>query len=131
MLDILKALLKSISGACWTKPRAQAGPLDLLMIKGVTIYLKVVDAARKSALTMVWLAASLMMLIVGFIALHVGVFILAGWSLRTIGIITICLGGLYFVFFGILILSLTCERTWMKISKGSELVEKVTKNLNC
>jgi len=128
VLEFVKSLIRSVLWESFLKRSFQTGSFDLLLIKGVSVYLKAIDAARKSVLRLILLMAALMMLIVGFVALHVGVFILAGWSLQTVGIITVCLGGAYFLIFGALMLVLTSERTWMKISKGAELVEKVTKS---
>jgi hypothetical protein len=47
--------------------------------------------------------------------------------MTTIGIISICLGGVYMLVSTILIFSLTSEKTWMRVSKGTEVVQKVTK----
>jgi hypothetical protein len=104
-----------------------SAPITRLRIKAVSTYLKVVDGVRKGVLGAVALLLVLMLLITGFVAIHVGLFILFDWSLRTVGIVTLCLGGIYFLAPAIAIAVLTSERTWMKMSGGNELVRKVTK----
>ena len=104
-----------------------SAPVARLKIKAVSTYLKVVDGARKGVLGVVALLLVLMLLITGFVAIHVGLFILFDWDLRTVGIVTLCLGAVYFLIPAIAIVVLTSERTWMKMSGGDELVRKVTK----
>jgi uncharacterized membrane protein len=91
------------------------------------MYLRIVDAVRKSVVAVMALFLVMLLLLVGFVALHVGVFIVSGWDLRTIGIISLVLGGIYSLVAVVIILRITSEENWMKLSHGSELVRKVTK----
>ena len=104
-----------------------SAPVSRLKIKAVSTYLKVVDGVRKGVLGVVALLLVLMLLITGFVAIHVGLFILFEWDLRTVGIVTLCLGAVYFLVPAIAIMVATSEKTWMKVSGGNELVRKVTK----
>jgi hypothetical protein len=104
-----------------------SAPVARLKIKAVSTYLKVVDGVRKGVLGVVALLLVLMLLITGFVAIHVGLFILFDWDLRTVGIVTLCLGGVYFLVPVIAITVMTSEKTWMKMSGGDDLVRKVTK----
>jgi hypothetical protein len=118
---LLFRLVKSAILAGWL-----TAPVARLKIKAVSTYLKAVDGVRRGVLGVVALLLVLMLLVTGFVAIHAGLFILFDWSLTTIGIVTLCLGTVYFTLPVILILYLTSERTWMKISGGNELVRKVT-----
>ncbi len=104
---------------------SKSASLDLIKIKAVAVYLKIVDSVRKSVLGGVLLLLALMLLVIGFVALHIGAFILIDMSLRTIGIVALCLGAVYFLVPLVVILKLTSEKTWMKISKSSRLVNDV------
>ena len=103
-----------------------SAPIRRLKIGAVSAYLRLVDGVRKGVLGVVAILLILMLLIVGFVAIHVGLFIVLDWEIKTIGIVTLCLGGVYFLVPLIAIMVGTSERTWMKISGGDELVRKVT-----
>ena len=121
MTGILKQLLRQFTGKLFAESKSAS--LDLIKIKAVAIYLQVVDSVRKSVLGGVMLLLALMFLVIGFVALHIGAFILIDMSIRTIGIVTLCLGAVYFLVPLIVINKLTSEKTWMEISKGSKLLE--------
>jgi hypothetical protein len=121
--EILKQLLREFAGKLFAESKSAS--LDLIRIKTVTVYLKIVDNVRKSVLGGVMLLLALMLLVVGFVALHIGAFILIDMSIRTAGIVTLCLGAVYFLVPFIVILRLTSEKTWMEISKSSKLVNNV------
>ena len=101
--------------------------VEILRIKVTSAYLKVVGGVRKSVLGAVGLFLILIILIVGFVGIHVGLFILLDWDLRTVGIVTLCLGAVYFLVPLGLVLYATSEKTWMKMSRGKELVNKALK----
>lgn len=103
-----------------------SAPIKRLKIGAVSAYLRLVDGVRKGVLGVVAILLMLMLLIVGFVAVHVGLFIVLDWEIKTIGIVTLCLGGVYFLVPLIVIMVGTSERTWMKISGGNELVRRVT-----
>jgi hypothetical protein len=104
-----------------------AAPIARLKIKAVSAYLRVVNGVRKGVIGVIAFFLVLMLLITGFVAIHVGLFILLDWDSRTVGIVTLCLGGAYFIIPVIGILYLTSEKTWMKMSGGNEMVKKVTR----
>lgn len=127
MAKFLKALINLLIDEASARVSFRTRTLDILLIKAASIYLKMVDAARQSMIKLVLIILMMLLLMVGFVAIHVGVFIVTGWSMTTIGIISICLGGVYMLVSTILIFSLTSEKTWMRVSKGTEVVQKVTK----
>ncbi len=123
MAEFFRQLLRGFAARLFAESRAAS--LDLMKIKAVAIYLKIVDSVRRSVLFGFMLVLALLVLVVGFVALHIGVFIIFDMSLRTIGIITLCLGVVYFFVPLIVILRLTSERKWMEMSKSSGLVNDV------
>jgi hypothetical protein len=123
----LKTLINLLFGEAFVRLSIGTRSLDILLIKAASVYLKMVDAARQSLIKLVLIILMMMLLMVGFVAVHIGVFILTGWTMTTIGIVAISLGVVYMLFSGILIFHLTSEKTWMKVSKGTEIVQKVTK----
>jgi membrane-bound ClpP family serine protease len=123
LVEILKQLLRKYASRFVKESKSAS--LDLVKIKAVGVYLKIVDSVRKSVLCGFMLLLALLLLVIGFVALHIGVFIVFDLSMRTIGIVTLCLGIIYFIIPLIVILKLTSERTWMEMSKGSKLMKDV------
>ena len=117
---LLFRTIKSAILAGWLR-----APVRKLKIKAVATYLRAVDGVRKGVIGVVTLLLTLMLLITGFVAIHVGLFILFDWSLTTVGIVTLCFGAVYFIVPVAAIMYMTSEKTWMKISGGNKLVRKV------
>lgn len=123
MWDILKKLL----GVLWDSSdfKKISSAFQTVQIKAVRTYIQIVDAVRKSAIGVLLMLVGLFLLAIGFVGIHVGLFLLLDLSIRTVGIVSLCLGGVYFLVPLIMLLKLTSEKTWMRNSKASEMVRKV------
>jgi len=121
--DILKKLL----GVLWDSSdfKKISSAFQTVQIKAVRTYIQIVDAVRKSAIGVLLMLVGLFLLAIGFVGIHVGLFLLLDLSIRTVGIVSLCLGGVYFLVPLIMLLKLTSEKTWMRNSKASEMVRKV------
>jgi len=121
--DILKKLL----GVLWDLSdfKKISSAFQTVQIKAVRTYIQIVDAVRKSAIGVLLMLVGLFLLAIGFVGIHVGLFLLLDLSIRTVGIVSLCLGGVYFLVPLIMLLKLTSEKTWMRNSKASEMVRKV------
>jgi hypothetical protein len=97
--------------------------LNLLKIRAVTLYVKLVKSVRLASLGLIGLWCGLLLMFAGFILAHIALLILIPVSMLVKSIILLILATIYMLVpFGILCYAFS-ERTWMKFSKASELVK--------
>jgi hypothetical protein len=98
----------------------------LVKIRAVSYYVKAVSVARDIYLNHVFLAGMLLLMLAGFILMHVGLFIALPCSPVCKGALLLILGAVYFLIALFCVLTTCSEKNWMKVSKASDLVKKVT-----
>jgi hypothetical protein len=98
--------------------------LSMLKIRGAVLYLRAVCAARTAFLggTAVVLAVALST--IGVIAVHVGIFLLLDLDVKTTAIVLVCLGAVYIAVGVVILMRLTSEKTWMRVTRGSDVVNQ-------
>lgn len=91
---------------------------DLVKDEVMPYYRRTVEGLRQVFNTWVFAVAFLMLMLSGFLAIHVGLYILAPWSESTKGLVLLILGLIYFfVPIGILSLLLS-KRVWVRLFKA-------------
>ena len=93
-------------------------------IKAVSFYVKAVDGVRRVLVSFLLGLAAIMLFLTAFIGLHVGIFVLSGWSLRTIGVIVLCLSAVYVIAGTAIMTRAVSQKTWMRLSHADELVRR-------
>jgi hypothetical protein len=124
MWQILKAMLAA--AAVRVVRDYQRISLDALKIRATRWYVKGVAGARLAFLGYLALIGCLLLALVGFVMLHVGVFLLLPVSLCAKAALLIVLGVLYFAVPLCLLRRAAAQETWMKLSRADDLVAKVT-----
>ena len=107
--------------------RYQENAVGFVKIQATAYYVKAIGKIRSMVMRSIALASLLLLLLAGFIIMHIGFFTFFNWSNRVKGGVLFILGVIYFVIALGTILHATGERKWMKISGASQMVENVTK----
>ena len=97
--------------------------LQLLKIEAVKVYLRGVRMARSSAIGLMRMALFIMLISFGVLLLHAGLFLLLPWSVEAKAILGICLGLAYLVVGGVALHSAMAEKTWMRKSGATDMLE--------
>jgi hypothetical protein len=97
----------------------------LVKIRAASCYVKAVAAARSIFISHIILKCYLLLMLAGFVLMHVGLFIALPCSTQLKGIILLVLGAVYFIISLVYVLKMCSQKFWMEYSKASELVEKV------
>lgn len=98
--------------------------LQLLKIEAAKCYLHGVEMARMSAIGLMRVGLFTVLIVVGMLLLHAGLFVLLPWSMETKAILGICLGLIYVVIGGLALYAAMAAKTWMIKSGVTEMVEK-------
>lgn len=123
MWNFLKALLSAVAVRMLRDYRRLS--CDLVKIQAVGWYVKGVAGARLAFLGYVALCACLLLAAIGFIFLHIGVFLLLPMSLKMKAVILSALGVAYLAIPLLVLRRAASQATWMKIFKADKLVAKV------
>ncbi|MFA5866082.1 MAG: hypothetical protein WC975_15525 [Phycisphaerae bacterium] len=107
--------------------RYQRNAVDFVKIQATTYYVKAIGRIRRIVMRSIVFACLLLLLLAGFIMIHVGFFTFFNWSNRVKGGVLFILGVIYFVIALGTILYATSEGKWMKFSGASQMVENVMK----
>jgi hypothetical protein len=100
--------------------------ISLVKIRAVSYYVKTVGTVRTLYISHILLYCMLLLMLAGFVLMHVGLFMALPWSPECKGVILLVLGAVYFLI-AIIGVQRTCaEKNWMKFSKADELVREVT-----
>jgi hypothetical protein len=102
------------------------GAISLIKIRAVACYVKAVAEVRKIFIEYVLLRCALLLLLAGFVLMHVGLFIALPCSPEWKGVLLLILGAAYFLIALLGVLKMCSEKFWMRISKATELVKEVT-----
>jgi hypothetical protein len=100
--------------------------VEMLKIQAVRWYVQGVAGARLAFIVYLSATACLLLAAVGFVFLHVGVFMLLPLCPQSKAILLLLLGLVYLAISLAALRRATSQSTWMKLSKADELVAKVT-----
>ena len=124
MWQILKALLAGM-GARLARDYGRMS-FDVLKIRAARWYVKGVAGARLAVIAHLLAIASLLLAAVGFVLLHVGVFMLLPLSPEAKGFLLVLLGVVYLALPILALRRAMSQAAWMKASKADDVVAKVT-----
>ena len=97
--------------------------LQLLKIESATCYLRGVAMARRSAIGLIRMGLLTVLIGLGLLLLHAGLFILLPWSVQAKAILGICLGIGYVLLGGWGLWRAMDAKAWMIKSGAIELME--------
>jgi NADH:ubiquinone oxidoreductase subunit 3 (subunit A) len=117
---VIGSLLRSLIG------RYRKDTVELVQIKAAALYIKAVAKARQSFIGGMLAILGLLLLLAGFVLIHLALLILLPWSMEIKAIGLLVLGGLYFLVPLIFILAACSERRWMRLSQASKIVRQLT-----
>ena len=101
--------------------------LDLFKIQAAAAYVKGVQAVRRWWIGAILLAIVLLLLMVGFVMVHVGFFLWMPWCLVTKAIILLVLGLVYMGLALVVIFKICSEKAWLESSQANKLIEEATR----
>jgi hypothetical protein len=100
--------------------------IQLLKIEAAKSYLRGVEMARLSALGLMRMGLEIGLICVGVVLFHAGLFILLPWTVKAKAVLGIFLGLAYVVIGGVALHAAMDEKTWMKKSGATEMLEDAT-----
>jgi hypothetical protein len=100
--------------------------ISLAKIRAVSYYVKAVGTARQIYINHIFLACLLLLMLAGFILMHVGLFIALPCCPLYKGILLLILGSVYFLIGLLVVLNRCSQKYWMEFSKARDLVKEVT-----
>jgi hypothetical protein len=101
----------------------------LARIEATALYVKTVRGTRLTFLSGIGVALCLCVLLAGFILIHVALLVCLPWTIRAKALLLLVCGIVYMLVAGGILISVSREDYWMRISKARELVEKATSDL--
>lgn len=118
MLEFLAMLsIGKIFDAVWTIAKSYF----------ITFYIGVVDFARSIYFTLVLTIACLMLLLSGFIMLHVALFLYLPWTLSSKIIGITVLGSIYVIAPLMLLMWIQSRDRWLKMTGAKKMLDDATK----
>lgn len=99
--------------------------LALAKIKAVRLYVRALAEARQIFIRYIILRFALLLMIVGFGLIHVALFLWFAPENRIIWLLAF--GIFYFLISVVIILTMTSEKYWMKLSGATKLVSDIEK----
>ncbi|MFZ4394359.1 MAG: hypothetical protein ACOYOU_01885 [Kiritimatiellia bacterium] len=100
--------------------------LQLLKIEAAKGYVHGVRMARLSAIGLIRMALLIVLIGMGLLLLHAGLFFLLPWSVETKAMLGMCLGLAYAIGGSALLVAAMRERRWMEKSGASKMVQDAT-----
>ena len=100
--------------------------ISLAKIRAVSCYVKAIGAARSVFIAHILLKCLLLLMLAGFVLVHVGLFIALPCCPQYKGILLMILGAAYFLIGLLRVLKMCSQKYWMEFSKASDLVKEVT-----
>ncbi len=98
----------------------------LAKIRAITVYVKTVQGARLAFIAGLLLAVCLCVLLTGFLLIHAAVLLYLPWTLQEKALALLVCGTVYLLAAVGVLLALTREKLWMRVSKARDLVDQVT-----
>jgi len=96
--------------------------IQTLKIEATKSYLHGVRAARLSAMGLMCLGLVIALICIGVLMLHVGLFVLLPWTLKSKALLGTFLGLIYVVIGGMMLRSAMNEKSWMDKSGATEML---------
>lgn len=100
--------------------------LSLVKIRAASYYVKAVSAVRCAFIAHITLKCFQLLMLAGFLLMHVGLFIALPCGPAWKGILLLILGSVYFLIALLVMLKMCSQKYWMNFSKASDLVKEVT-----
>jgi len=100
--------------------------IQLLKIEAARCYLHGVQMARLSAMGLMGMGLVIVLICVGVLLFHAGLFILLPWILEAKAVLGMVLGLAYVVIGGVALRAAMDERTWMEKSGAAEMLKGAT-----
>lgn len=107
--------------------RYQQNAMSFVKIQATTYYVKAISKARMAVVGTIAFFGVMLMLLGGFLIMHIGFFTFFNWSNRAKGAVLFILGLIYFGIALGAVLYATRQRSWMKYSGASQMVQNVTR----
>jgi len=97
--------------------------LQLLKLEATKCYVRGVQAVRLSALGLMGLGLVIGLICIGFLLIHVALFILLPWTIEAKAKLGLGLGLAYMVIGGVALKVALDERTWMEKSGAAKMLQ--------
>lgn len=122
--SFVRQILAGLAGAVVTSLLQEYRRVSVqwLKIQAAIWYVKGVAQARRIAVRIVAVVAALLLAMVGFVILHVGLFLWLPVSVATKGMLLAVLGLIYLVVAGLVIRALLSEESWLRSSGASGFI---------
>ena len=98
--------------------------LSLAAVRGAHAYLGLVEGARQACIGLLAALCGIVVLLTGFVLMHVAVLMLLPWSLRARGCIALAWGAAYVAGILLFLRSRTNTTRWLRMSRADRLVER-------
>jgi hypothetical protein len=96
---------------------------DALKLSATSYYVRAIAEARRIFIEALFVKVGLLLMFIGFVLMHLAIFVFMPWEPCTKAIILLCLGALYVIVPGIYVLKVCSQKFWMTRSGASKLVE--------
>lgn len=103
--------------------------IDLAKIEAAIYYLKIIKTVRRVYLGGFFLLVSLILMVNGFMFMHVAFFYYVPWNRETKALTILLLGICYLIIPLAFYLYFASQKKWMKFSRSDELVQKITRKV--
>jgi hypothetical protein len=99
--------------------------MNIAKIEAAAAYVSCVAKVREAFLILLNLATMLLLALAGFVLIHVALFIWLPWSLGVKALLLLILGAAYLTIGLLTVLSISSDRTWMKIAKVDKILAAI------
>lgn len=121
----MRFLLGLLSAYFGGRPGRLLGSLEA---KAAVLYVGGVQKAREAFIALLLAVLFLLLLMTGFLLMHVAIFLWLPWSIPARAIVLLVLGAVYFGCGLAVVLMITSERTWMKFTGVNRLVARLQRH---
>jgi hypothetical protein len=98
--------------------------ITLAKIKAAGYYVKAVGEVRSLFIHAVLIKCALLLMLAGFVLMHLAIFVFIPWSPETKATVLFILGGVYFLIPSLYVLKMCSEKYWMELTRATDLVNK-------
>lgn len=102
---------------------------DLLKIRAAKLHLQSVQAARQAVIGLLSLMACLLLFFTGFVLAHLGVILLAGWTLPQAGLFLAICAGAYMILALLLLAYGLSAGKWMRMTQCDRTLSEVAESI--
>lgn len=101
------------------------GVLDSVRTEAAAAYVAGVRKARRAFIALMGLALLLLLMLSGFVLVHVALFVWLPWSLQVKALVLLVLGAVYLGAGIAVVLAISSDRTWMKFTKVDSIIARL------